>query len=63
MAANKNVLHQKMDENISLSIFEGSERIGEIGMGTDPKAARKNAARIINAIRGGDGEITDETVG
>jgi len=55
----KLVMHTKISGEIFLSIFNKNVKMGEIGLGTDAKAARKKAAEFVEAVRGAD-DIVDE---
>lgn len=60
MAANsKMVLHTKITGEIFLSIFKDNKKMGEIPLGTDPKAARQKASDIKAAVRETD-DFTDQ---
>lgn len=55
----KLVMHTKISGEIFLSIFANNMKMGEVPLGTDPKAARKKAAEFVEAVRGAD-DIVDE---
>lgn len=50
MAA-KLVMHTKITGEIALSIFNNNQKLGEIPLGTTPKAAREKAAEFTQAVR------------
>ncbi|MDX9690548.1 MAG: hypothetical protein RBT70_08850 [Alphaproteobacteria bacterium] len=55
----KIVLHTKITGEIFLSIFKNNVKLGEIPLGTDPKAARQKARDIKDAVGNAD-DFTDQ---
>lgn len=55
------VISQKIDETFILTVFKDRRtRLIDIPLGTDAKAARKQAQDIIDAVRSA-GELADKT--
>lgn len=55
----KLVTHTKISGEIFLSIFNKNQKIGEIPLGTAPKAAREKAKEFLDAVKACD-DISDE---
>lgn len=57
----KIVLHQKMTQDVVLSVFgDKSRKLAEIPMGQDVDQARKDAAALMAVFKEAD-DFTDET--
>lgn len=55
----KLIMHTKLTGEVVLTISTHNSKLGEIPLGTDPKAARQKAQTFVEAVRGAD-DIIDQ---